>query len=235
MIKIIENRTEKDPLTHIGENAGICWGSDVSNKDTNTIRGHNCMKSGHMRCAEYPTIEMIIDGYSARCLREVYTHIIGVTRLQESTRYVNCSDFKYYTVKNISDEQKEVYDDVMEGITKSYKTLLDLGMSKEDCANILPLGMNTKVVWKINLRALIHFMNMRLCNRAYKEIRQLANEIKDKLSNYSEEWKWICDNYFVPNCKMIGYCNEEKCCGLMPKGLEGLKEKIINEYIDSKK
>lgn len=234
MIKIIENRTEKDPLTHIGENAGICWGSDVSDKGTNIIRGHNCMKSGHMRCAEYPTVEMIIDGYSARCLRELFTHIIGVTRLQESTRYVNCSDFEYYIPKNISNEQKEVYDEIMEEIMKSYKTLLNLGMSKEDCANILPLGMNTKVVWKINLRALIHFMNMRLCNRAYKEIRQLANEIKDKLSNYSEEWEWICDNFFIPNCKTIGYCTEEKCCGLMPKGLEGLKEKIINEYIDSK-
>jgi thymidylate synthase (FAD) len=93
--------------------------------------------------------------------------------------------------------------------------------------------MITEIEWKINLRALIHFMNMRMCNRAYKEIRKLCKEIKDLLSNYSDEWKWISDNYFVPNCKMIGYCMEEKCCGLMPKGLEGLKEKIIKEYLDS--
>lgn len=232
MVEIIEKRTERDPLCHIGENAGICWGADVSDEKKNIERGKNCMKSGHMRCAEYPDVEMIVDEFSARCIREAYTHIIGVTRLQESTRYVNCADFGYYTPYGITEEQKEVYDDIMKEIMKSYETLLDLGMSKEDSANILPLGMNTKIVWKINLRALIHFMNMRMCNRAYKEIRQLCKEIKDLLSNYSDEWKWICDNYFVPNCKMIGYCMEEKCCGFMPKGLEGLKEKIIEEYKD---
>ena len=231
MITILEKRTEKDPLCHIGENAGICWNADISNEYNNIIRGKSCMKNGHMRCAEYPTVEMILDEYSARCVREMYTHIIGVTRLQESTRYVNCANFEYYTPNGITEEQKEIYDEIMEEIMKSYQTLLDLGMSKENCANILPLGMNTKVVWKINLRALIHFMNMRLCNRAYKEIRELCNEIKNNLSSYSDEWKWICENFFVPNCQVIGYCIEDKCCGKMPKGLEGLKQKIIEEYI----
>ncbi len=235
MIRLLEKRTEKDPLTHIGENAGICWGADISDEEKNIKRGKSCMKSGHMRTAEYPTVEIILDEFSARCVRELYTHIIGVTRLQESTRYVNCNDFGYYTPKGISAEQKDVYDEIMKEIAESYQILLDLGMSKEDGANILPLGMNTKIVWKINLRALIHFMNMRMCNRAYKEIREVCKEIKELLSNYSDEWKWICDNYFVPNCKMIGYCTEEKCCGMMPKGLEGLKEKIINDYLSSSK
>ena len=91
--------------------------------------------------------------------------------------------------------------------------------------------MNTKIVWKINLRALIHFMNERLCTRAYKEIRMLCNEIKEKLSAYSDEWKWICDNYFVSKCKDIGYCKEDKCCGIMPKGIDGLKNQAIEEFL----
>ena len=137
MIKLLEKRTEKDPLNHIGENAGICWGADISNEEKNIKRGKSCMKSGHMRCAEYPTVEMILDEFSARVIRETYTHIIGVTRLQESTRYVNCADFGYYTPNGITEEQKEVYDDIMKEIMKSYETLLDLGMSKEDTANML--------------------------------------------------------------------------------------------------
>ena len=40
----------------------------------------------------------------------------------------------------------------------------------------------------------------------------------------------ICDNYFVPNCMAIGYCMEGKCCGKMPHGLAGLKDKIIEDY-----
>ncbi len=229
MITIIEKRTEKDPLSHIGENAGVCWNSDITDVEKNIKRGKSCIQSGHLRTAEYPTVEMIIEGYSARCIRELYTHIIGVTRLQDSTRYINFEDFAYYN-PGTTEEQKEQIAKTMGDISENYGKLLDLGMKKEDCANILPLGMHTKIVWKINLRALIHFMNMRLCNRALKEIRTLAGEIKSKLSAYSDEWKWICDNYFVPTCKSIGYCTEEKCCGLMPKGLDGLKEKIIEEY-----
>ena len=229
MITIIEKRTEKDPLAHIGENAGVCWNSDISDVEKNIKRGKSCIQSGHLRTAEYPTVEMIIEGYSARCIRELYTHIIGVTRLQDSTRYINFEDFAYYNPGS-TEEQKEQIAKTMGDISENYGKLLELGMKKEDCANILPLGMHTKIVWKINLRGLIHFMNMRLCNRALKEIRTLANEIKSKLSAYSEEWKWICDNYFVPTCKSIGYCTEEKCCGLMPKGLDGLKAQIIEDY-----
>ena len=232
MVKIIEKRTERDPLSHIGENAGVCWNADISDKDKNIKRGMSCIKSGHMRCAEYPDIELIIQGYSARCIRELYTHIVGVTRLQASTRYVDYNEFEFYSP--FVGKSKEVYNKYMKNVSHTYKILEDLGESKEDVANILPLGMDTKIVWKINLRGLIHFMNMRLCSRAYKEIRCLAKEIKDKLSNYSDEWKWICDNYFVPNCKAIGYCNEEHCCGLMPKGIEGLKEQLIQEYLEKK-
>ena len=231
MITILEKRTEKDPLNHIGENAGICWNSDVSDYEKNVKRGKSCMKSGHMRTAEYPTVELTIEGYSSRCIRELYTHIIGTTRLQASTRYINYKDFDYYTPFN-KESSKKLYDEFMSTVSDTYRELEDECESKEDIANILPLGMDTKIVWKINLRALIHFMNMRLCTRAYKEIRQLANEIKEKLLAYSDEWKWICEEFFVPNCKAIGYCNEDKCCGLMPKGLEEVKELAIKEYLD---
>ena len=92
--------------------------------------------------------------------------------------------------------------------------------------------MNTDIVWKLNVRALIHFMELRLCNRAYKEIRQLCIELKNKMSEYSDEWKWIADNFFVPSCKTRGYCIEAKCCGAAPKGIKGLKEKNISDFLE---
>lgn len=48
MVTIIEKRTEKDPLQHIGENAGICWGADISNMENNIKRAKTCMQSRHL-------------------------------------------------------------------------------------------------------------------------------------------------------------------------------------------
>lgn len=240
MIELL-NYTER-PLNTIGEIAGICWNSPTDNIDKNVKRAKSCIKSGHDRVMEYPDITVIISGYSARCIRELGRHIIGTTYLQESTRYVNYDNFDYYepnSILKVKTNDKEVkaekeYVFEMNTIAQSYKTLLECDIPKEDAANILPLGMNTKIIWKINLRALVHFMNMRLCSRALMEIRQLSNELKGKLSSINDEWKWICDELLVPKCKIIGYCQEEKCCGLMPKGLDGLKEKIIEEYEENK-
>lgn len=229
MIKILKGTTT--PLTDMGVDAGICWNAPIDDDEKNRQRALDCLKSGHGRVLEYPDVTMQISEYSARCIRELYTHIIGTTRLQESTRYVNCEHFRYYVPecfrqKNLQGEMSQadfVYMDVMNKISKSYKTLLQLGVSREDAANILPLGMMTSIVLKINLRALEHFMNMRLCSRAYKEIRELSEEMKTTLFEYSEEWKYICDNFFVPNCKKYGYCTESKCCGRAPKKTDVIK------------
>lgn len=231
MIELLENRTEKDPLAHIGFNAGVCWGADVKNNEKNVERGKTCLKDGHLRTSEYPDVEMVISGYSARCIRELYTHIIGVTRLQESTRYVNCAESDYFVPTGLTEEQHNNYTYCMNEIFSMYQNQLNIGVSKEDAANVLPLGMDTKIVWKINLRALIHFMEMRKCTRAYKEIRQLAQDIYDVLVNYSDEWKWIAEKFFVPSCISRGYCIESKCCGRAPKGISGLKKDAISKFL----
>ncbi len=196
----------------IGHLAGVCWNSPTDDVDKNIVRALGCIDSGHTRVAEFPELYCVIDGYSARCIRELYTHIIGVTRLQESTRYVNEDNFDYYDPTKGNDRQTLVYNQTMTTIRQAYKELIEAGMSKEDVANILPLGMSTKIVWKINLRALIHFMNMRLGGRAYKEIRALANELKNELAEYSDEWKIIADKYFVPKCVVEGKCKEKNSC-----------------------
>lgn len=212
MIKIFEDTT-KNPLEKIGIMSGICWNSSIDEKDKNITRAEKCISSEHGRVLEFVNVEILIDGYSARCIRELYTHIGGMpTRLQESTRYVNCNNFSFYNPFN-DKEKSIVYEKIMSDIKSSYQKLLDMGASKEDSANVLPLGMNTKMILKCNLRMLVNFMNQRLCTRAYKEIYKLAQDIKKALFVYSDEWKWICDNLFVAKCEKQGYCVEENCCG----------------------
>ena len=231
-IEILEETT-KFPLQVMGKRAGVCWGAPLNDKDKNIKRAISCIKAGHGRVLEYVDIELVIDEVSARCLRELYTHIGGSpTRLQSSTRYVSEQDgFGYYTPSKIENDiaNKTIFTEGMASIQKAYNGLLENGVTKEDAANLLPLGMDSKMVWKINLRALINFMNRRLCLRALKEIRDLSTEIKKQLAAKNEEWAWIADNLFVPTCEIYKYrnpqlvfCPEQQCCGKHKK-IEDLK------------
>ena len=222
-IELLDGTTE-NPLQKMGYNAGVCWAAPLDDAEKNRKRAISCIKAGHGRVLEYVDVEMVISGASARCLRELYTHIGGSpTRLQSSTRYVSEEQgFGYYIPPKIenNEELKPIYEDGMELIQKTYNSLMARKATKEDAANILPLGMESKMVWKINLRALINFMNRRLCTRALKEIRDLSIEIKDRLAEKNEEWAWIAENLFVPTCEIYKYrnpnlvfCPEQQCCG----------------------
>lgn len=212
----IQEETTKNPITLIGKEAGICYGSDISNSEKNYKRGINNLKSGHGRTMEFPQIFLTIDGYSARVIRELYTHIGGApTRLQASTRYINYGDFEYIIPPSIQSNPfaTEEYKYVMNIIQDAFVNLQERGIPKEDIANILPLGMTTTIVLRTNLRNLIDMSHQRLCTRAYWEFRQLMKDIMKALSEYSEEWDYIIKNYFKPKCELFGYCNEHNSCG----------------------
>ena len=215
---IILSETCDEPLTFAGKLAGVCWGADTSDHEKNYKRGLDCLQSGHMRVLEYPQIYMIIDGYSARCIRGLYTHIVDVTRLQASTRYIDYKNFDYYTPGVIAsnDEAADAYDGAMQQVATTLNYLTnECGVSKEDAANLLPLGMETKIVFRCGLRELINIMEQRLCARAYHEIRKLMYEIIDALRIYSDEWKTLIDEYevFTPKCNRLHYCPERYSCG----------------------
>ena len=214
---IIQDRTVLYPISLIGEEAGICYGANTSDKEKNYKRGLDCLSSNHGRTLEFPDAYMILDGYSARVIREWYTHIGGApTRLQASTRYINYQKgFDYITPHTIIEnpEAAKVYDDAMSAILAGLQKLQDLNIPREDNALLLPLGMTTKIVCKHNLRNLIDMSHQRECVRAYWEFRELFRDLKNSLSNYSEEWKYIVDNYFKPKCELYGKCTEANGCG----------------------
>lgn len=219
-VTILEE-TEKHPITLIGKMAGCCWGANTEDRDKNYNRGWDCIKSQHGRTWEYPDVYMILDGYSARVIREFYTHIGGApTRLQESTRYVDCTNFKYVIPpkieKNEHPKVKELYQNMMELIANAVENLEQLGVPREDSAMLLPLGMQTKVVVKMNLRTLVSMANQRLCARAYWEYRQLMKDIKEALESYSIEWETLVCDLFIPKCEATGYCTEKYSCGRAP-------------------
>lgn len=220
----IQEYTYKFPISMIGKEAGMCWGADTSDLRKNYLRGIDCLESGHGRTFEFPDVYMCINGYSARVMREWYTHIGGApTRLQESTRYIDYEHgFDYVTPKSISDSPKAlaIYDGIMKSIADGLRELSDLGIPREDSALGLPLAMTTGVVCKHNLRNLIDMSRQRLCSRAYHEYRKIFHDLMNALRDYSDEWKYLVDHYFAPKCQIAGYCSEKNSCGAMPRKVE---------------
>lgn len=218
----IEENTTLTPLDDIGYYCGVCWGSGTSNRNRNITRAKECLEAGHMRTAEFPQVYMTLEGYSARVIRELYTHIGGMpTRLQASTRYINYDDFKYVIPPSIkrNPQALAIYERTMYQISEGMKDLEALNIPKEDISMMLPLGMETKVVVRTNLRNLIDMAHQRMCTRAYWEFRELMNDIINALKDYSDEWKEIVSEYFKPKC-YIGKCTEKKSCGLYRNFLE---------------
>lgn len=218
---IILEETTKKPITLIGKRAGICWRADIFDDIKNYKRGMDCIMSNHGRTLEYVNVEMILDGYSARVIREWYTHLGGSpTRLQASTRYIDYEHgFNYVVPESVRNDEKryEIYTEAIHQINKALVELEDIGTPREDSALLLPLGMTTKIVDKRNLRNLVDMSHQRMCSRAYHEYRKLFGDICTALYKVSDEWAWIVDNLFVPKCDYIGYCPEKKSCGRVQK------------------
>ena len=218
---IISEYTTKNPVSLIGEMAGVCWGADTSDQKKNYKRGIDCLENEHGRTFEFPDIYMVLDGYSARVIREWYTHIGGSpTRLQASTRYIDYEHgFDYVTPPSIAGNEaaKDAYDNMMLSTQLCLQKLDELGIPREDSALGLPLGMTTRIVCKHNLRNIIDMSHQRECNRAYHEFRTLFHDVKKELGKYSEEWDYLVGHYFQPKCQYMGFCKEKKSCGLMPK------------------
>lgn len=213
----IQQETVLNPITLIGRQAGICYGADTTDPTKNFKRGLDCLKSGHGRTFEFPDIYMVLEGYSARVIREWYTHIGGApTRLQASTRYIKYQEgFDYIIPPKIKNNPPacEVYIDTMNRILAGLQELEAYGIPKEDSANLLPLGMSTTIVCKHNLRNLMDMSHQRECTRAYWEYRELFKDLKEALQAYSSEWEYIVDNFFMPKCELYGKCTEKFSCG----------------------
>lgn len=218
-VTILEETT-KYPITLIGKRAGVCWGADTTDEKNNYKRGMDCILSNHGRTLEYVNVEMVLYGYSARVIREWYTHLGGSpTRLQASTRYIDYTKengFDYVIPPSIQNHPTALvrYQVLMKRINDVCKELENnFSIPREDSALCLPLGMTTKIVDKRNLRNLVDMSHQRMCNRAYHEYRKLFSDICVELRKISDEWAWIVDHLFAPKCEQLGYCPEKKSCG----------------------
>ena len=217
MIEIM--KYDKNPLTYLGSCAAECYGQNKPKRYKSIAE--KCILSEHGRVTEFPTITMKISEHSAKAIRDLYTHIIGTTRLGSSTRYIDYSKcFNAYVPPKISDNEEalEKWKKHQDQTYEVMQELKEMGVPLEDYTALLPLAYEHTIVLKINLRALVHMFHIRSCTLAYHECRVIMNEIEEAIYKLEdEEWDWCCKNLFVPKCVHMLYCTEgNRSCGMRP-------------------
>ncbi|MEM2109124.1 MAG: FAD-dependent thymidylate synthase [Candidatus Odinarchaeota archaeon] len=176
---------------------------------------------GHLSVTEHANFTFSIEGISRACSHELVRHRLA-SYTQQSQRYVkfSLSELKYVKPDTIKESMfNEEYDRLMLQIAEFYQKMLAT-VPVEDARYVLPNAACTNIVVTMNARELNHFFNLRLCNRAQWEIRELATKMLEEVRKVAP----ILFENAGPNCDRLGYCPEgELSCGRRPVKTKALK------------
>ena len=158
---------------------------------------------GHASPIEHASFTFGIEGVSRTLLAQITRHRIASFSVQ-SQRYVRLDDFRYVTPPEIEaipeakaaflasmEEDAQRYLDLAHKLEEGHTArLMAEGMpekqarakaskqANEDARFVLPNACETKMVVTMNARSLMNFFQLRCCNRAQWEIRELARRAR---------------------------------------------------------
>lgn len=188
-----------------GKAAAICCGSKDEKKSLNiAINNH------HESVLEHANFTFEICNVSSILLTQLTRHRFFSFSVR-SERY--CGGSKDYvippTIVNNVYAITEFYT-ALDALEDAYKKMIKYGIPKEDARFILPKATTYDIIATANARELLRFFELRCCNRAQWEIRELANAMCDILKVVSPVIFANAGAY----CERHGYCPEGKnCCG----------------------
>ena len=143
------------------------------------------MQSGHLSVLEHASFTFAVEGVSRVLLAQLTRHRIASFSVQ-SQRYVSLAEnFAYIippAIKALGEEAVARYQAQMEQMQEWYVQWQQvLGAkgesSNEDARFVLPNACETRLIVTMNARELMHFFELRCCQRAQWEIRALAEEM----------------------------------------------------------
>jgi thymidylate synthase (FAD) len=173
------------------------------------------MNLGHTSVIEHTCFTFAISDVSRSLTHQLVRHRIA-SYAQQSQRYVNLKEPNFVTPPKIAKDKKmkKAYDMTMKNIWEEYNKLIELGIPAEDARFVLPNAACTNIIVSMNARSLLNFFELRCCQHAQWEIRQVANKML-------KEVKKVAPTIFKnagPACTNKGICPEnKKDCPLYPK------------------
>jgi thymidylate synthase (FAD) len=138
------------------------------------------MSLGHQSVLEHASFTFGIEGISRACSHQLVRHRLA-SYSQQSQRYVTFTgdDFPLIVPESIasSGQRMKIFSKAVKAAAKAYRELADDGVPAEDARFVLPNAAETKIIVTMNARELLHFFELRCCERAQWEIRAMAIEM----------------------------------------------------------
>lgn len=189
-----------------------CVSENIPDVNDNVMKSlRSAISSGHEAVLEHWSATFAVSGVSRALTHQLVRHRVA-SYSQQSQRYVDMDGFDYVVPESILNrpDSLEQFKWGMKAIQKVYKTLLAYGIDMEDARYILPNACTTNIIVSMNARQLRHFFALRCCNRAQKEIRELADKMLELVKDVAPT---IFENAGA-SCVQAGYCPEGKrSCG----------------------
>lgn len=178
-----------NPMELLKVAAGECY----QTKATDGVIKH-IVKAGHLSVLEHcsATFELICS----------ITTLLQLTRHRHLSFTVQSSRGSKLT--SFHETGHPAIDGEVAHIMKEYERLLEFGYEKQEAAYVLPKAAQYKLIVTGNFRAWFEYLPKRLCKRASKEHREMAQQIYHELM-------LVCPEVFgnvKPNC---ANCQERGC------------------------
>ena len=219
------------PAETIALSGRLCYSdSDISSlsdksKGTADVFVQKLLDFGHLSPIEHVSFTFGIEGVSRALLAQITRHRLASFSVQ-SQRYVKQEDFFYVipeSVKALGDDAVREFNAQMAQIRGWYNYWLEKGLPAEDARFVLPNAAETKMVLTMNARELLHFFELRCCNRAQWEIRILAWAM---LGIVRREFPMLFEKKGGPSCVSCGRCSEGKMTCKRAQEMQDFSEKL---------
>lgn len=230
-VTILNPEETKELFYWWGMASKVCYATETSAPEK---IGMGCMYSGHFSGSRSRYILFQIDDCPRFTIDQAVRHEEGAMKNVQSFRYVDKSSFAYEIPEEIKDNKELLanYHRHMMMTFAIYCEIQDYVYTKtgsheranEQARYVIPMSTHSSFVFGLDVEALIHFCNMRLCVRAEDKIRELAKLMRDAALEILPELK----TKLVPNCQAYLWCTEGRhSCGAYPTKKE--LQKLIKE------
>ena len=174
-VKLISHTSEPERL--IAAAAKLCYSQTPASEIMDNLTDEQ---------VEHVNFMFSVEGISHSLTHQLVQHR-HVSCNQKSQRYVTEGGFDYIVPPEIEKDEdagvefllamydsQDHYDKIVESLIQAGRTEKE---AYEDARYVLPNACETKIVVMMNVRELLHFFNVRGCNRAQWEIRELAYQM----------------------------------------------------------